>query len=114
VASKASAAQAALAERTSTTAAWKLAEGEAPTEEDGVTTAWIQFETEVARGYVLMRIKGDKIWTLLTTMVELKGHEEPAGDAPPLAATNAVWSGNVSVTTTVAASCVPTLVMVSV
>ena len=67
-------------------AAWKLAEGEAPTEEDGVTTAWIQFETEVARGYGLMRLKGDKIWTLLTTMVELKGHEEPAGSNRPLGA----------------------------
>ena len=67
-------------------AAWKLAEGETPTEEDGVTTAWIQFETEVARGYGLMRLKGDKIWTLLTTMVELKGHEEPAGFNRPMGA----------------------------
>jgi putative flavoprotein involved in K+ transport len=65
---------------------WLLAEGEIPTEEDGVTTAWIQFETETARGYGLMRLKDGKIWTLLTTMVELKGFEEPAGFKRPLGA----------------------------
>lgn len=58
---------------------WKVADGETPNEDGGVTTAWIEFETEVARGYGLIRLKGDKIWTLLTTMVELKGHEEPSG-----------------------------------
>ena len=58
---------------------WKIAEGEIATEDGGVTTAWIEFETEVARGFGLLRLKGDKIWTLLTTMVELKGHEEPSG-----------------------------------
>jgi putative flavoprotein involved in K+ transport len=65
---------------------WQLAEGEVPTEEDGIVTAWIQFETAVARGYGLMRLREGKIWTLLTTMVELKGHEEPRGFARPLGA----------------------------
>lgn len=65
---------------------WTLAEGELPTEEGGVTTAWIEFETEVARGYGLIRLKEGKVWTLLTTMVELKGHEEPKGFARPLGA----------------------------
>ena len=65
---------------------WQLAEGEVPTEEGGVTTAWITFETEVARGYGLVRLKDGKIWTLLTTMAELKGHEEPKGFARPLGA----------------------------
>ncbi|WP_238367270.1 NAD(P)/FAD-dependent oxidoreductase [Mesobacterium pallidum] len=65
---------------------WQLAEGEIPTEEDGVTTAWIRFETGIARGYGLMRLKDGKIWTLLTTMAELKGHEEPKGFARPLGA----------------------------
>jgi len=65
---------------------WKLAQGEVATEDGGVTTAWIEFETEVARGYGLIRLKGDKIWTLLTTMSELKGHEEPAGDNRPMGA----------------------------
>jgi len=65
---------------------WTVADGEEPTEEGGVTTAWIQFETKVARGYGLIRLKEGKIWTLLTTMVELKGHEEPKGSARPLGA----------------------------
>jgi putative flavoprotein involved in K+ transport len=65
---------------------WRLAEGEEPTEEDGIVTAWIQFETAVARGYGVVRLRDGKIWTLLTTMVELKGHEEPKGHARPLGA----------------------------
>ncbi|WP_425090506.1 NAD(P)-binding domain-containing protein [Tropicimonas sp. S265A] len=65
---------------------WTLADGEIPTEEDGITTAWISFETDVARGYGLVRLRGDKIWTLLTTLVELKGHEEPKGFDRPLGA----------------------------
>ena len=65
---------------------WQIAQGETPTEEGGVTTAWISFETDVARGYGLIRLKEGKIWTLLTTMVELKGHEEPKGFARPLGA----------------------------
>ncbi|GFE64802.1 NAD(P)/FAD-dependent oxidoreductase [Litoreibacter roseus] len=66
--------------------AWQLADGEIATEEDGITTAWISFETNVARGYGLVRLRDGKIWTLLTSMVELKGHEEPAGVDRPLGA----------------------------
>lgn len=65
---------------------WQVAEGEEATEEGGVITAWISFETAVARGYGLIRLRGEKIWTLLTTMVELKGHEEPLGYDRPLGA----------------------------
>ena len=57
-------------------------EGEA-TEADGVTDAWFTFETQVSRGRGHLRLKsdaeGDKAWTLLTTMVELKGFEEKKG-----------------------------------
>jgi len=53
-------------------------EGEA-TEADGVTEAWFTFETRVSRGRGHLRLKGDKAWTLLTTMVELKGFEEKKG-----------------------------------
>ena len=56
---------------------WKL-EGEA-THADGVTEGWLTFETGAARGKGHLRLKGDKAWTLLTTMVELKGHEEKKG-----------------------------------
>ena len=65
---------------------WKIAAGESAAEEGGVTTAWIEFETGVARGYGLVRLMGGKIWTLLTTMVELKGHEEHKGFNRPLGA----------------------------
>ncbi|MDI3335708.1 NAD(P)/FAD-dependent oxidoreductase [Defluviimonas aestuarii] len=65
---------------------WQIAEGEVPTEDGGVTTAWISFETDVARGYGLIRLRDGKIWTLLTTMAELKGHEEPKGLGRPLGA----------------------------
>ncbi|RUW50557.1 NAD(P)/FAD-dependent oxidoreductase [Mesorhizobium sp. M8A.F.Ca.ET.021.01.1.1] len=65
---------------------WKVAEGEEASEADGVTTAWITFETRAARGFGLVRFKGDFIWTLLTTMAELKGHEEKSGFTRPLGA----------------------------
>ena len=65
---------------------WRIAEGETAAEDGGVTTAWIEFETAVARGYGLIRIMNGKIWTLLTTMVELKGHEEHKGFTRPLGA----------------------------
>jgi putative flavoprotein involved in K+ transport len=65
---------------------WKVAEGEEATEDGGITTAWITFETDVARGFGLVRFKGDLIWTLLTTMAELKGYEEKAGFTRPLGA----------------------------
>lgn len=57
-------------------------DGEA-TEADGVVDAWFTFETRVARGRGHLRLKasaqGDKAWTLLTTMTELKGFEEKKG-----------------------------------
>ena len=53
-------------------------EGEASVVE-GATEAWFTFETAVARGRGLVRFKDDKCWTLLTTMAELRGHEEPQG-----------------------------------
>jgi putative flavoprotein involved in K+ transport len=60
---------------------WRVTEP--PTEEEGVTTAWLEFETEVGRGNGLLRLKDGKAWTLLTALYELKGHEEPRGPARP-------------------------------
>src|SRR5829696_5596698 len=54
-----------------------------PTEADGVTEAWIQFETAIGRGSGLLRLRDGKAWTLLTTLHELKGHEEAARYARP-------------------------------
>ncbi|RWD65026.1 MAG: NAD(P)/FAD-dependent oxidoreductase [Mesorhizobium sp.] len=65
---------------------WMVAEGEEATEDSGIITAWITFETSVARGFGLVRFKGEMIWTLLTTIAELKGHEEKAGFTRPLGA----------------------------
>jgi putative flavoprotein involved in K+ transport len=50
------------------------------TEADGVVDAWFTFETRVARGRGHLRLKDGKAWTLLTTMVELKGFEEKTGE----------------------------------
>ncbi|MGN6551438.1 MAG: NAD(P)/FAD-dependent oxidoreductase [Pararhizobium sp.] len=65
---------------------WQLAEGEDASEEGGIITAWITFETNVARGYGLVRLKDGLIWTLLTTIAELKGFEEKQGFTRPLGA----------------------------
>ncbi|WP_456599271.1 flavin-containing monooxygenase [Blastococcus sp. SYSU DS0616] len=63
---------------------------EPPEEADGVTTAWFTFETAVGRGTGLVRLVEEdgapKAWTFLTTMHELKGHEEPRGAARPMGA----------------------------
>ena len=72
---------------------WQVAEGEIATEADGVLESWISFETEIARGYGLIRIKDGVIWTLLTTMAELKGHEEKAGFTRALGARHGVNPG---------------------
>ena len=50
---------------------------EEPTEADGVITAWIAFETRAGRGSGLLRLIGGEAFTLLTTLDELKGFEEP-------------------------------------
>ncbi|MEV0945013.1 NAD(P)/FAD-dependent oxidoreductase [Rhodococcus sp. NPDC049939] len=52
---------------------------EVPEKADGVTSAWIEFETATGRGKGHLRLRGDEAWTLLTTMEELKGHEERRG-----------------------------------
>jgi putative flavoprotein involved in K+ transport len=69
---------------------WKIADGEAATEADGIVESWIQFETAVARGFGHLRLKEGRIWTLLTTMVELKGYEEPLGFDRPMGARHGV------------------------
>jgi putative flavoprotein involved in K+ transport len=64
---------------------------EEPAEEaDGVTTAWFTFETAVGRGRGLVRLievdGSPRAWTFLTTLYELKGHEEPKGPRRPMGA----------------------------
>ena len=72
---------------------WRVADGETAGEADGVLEAPISFETETARGYGYIRIKDGLVWTLLTAMAELKGHEEKAGFARPFGARHGVNPG---------------------
>lgn len=57
---------------------------EPPTEADGIIDAWITFETAVSRGRGHLRLREGKAFTLLTTMVELKGYEEKNGTERPM------------------------------
>ena len=63
---------------------------EPPDEADGVVTAWILLETRVGRARGLLRLVEedgeDRAYTLLTTLYELKGHEEPRGTHRPMGA----------------------------
>ncbi len=64
---------------------------EEPADEDGgVVTAWFVFETAVGRGRGLVRLREEegawRAWTFLTTLYELKGHEEPRGVRRPMGA----------------------------
>jgi putative flavoprotein involved in K+ transport len=65
---------------------WKL-DGEA-TLTDGVLEGWMSLETEAARGKGYVRLKDGLCWTLLTTMRELKGFEEPSGRRRPMGASH--------------------------
>ncbi len=56
---------------------------EAVSDDDGLLQGWIEIETNRARGYGHIRVRDGRIWTLLTTMSELKGHEEPSGVRRP-------------------------------
>jgi putative flavoprotein involved in K+ transport len=54
-----------------------------PTDSDGVAEAWIEFETATGRAKGHLRLNDEGAWTLLTTLYELKGHEEPKGTERP-------------------------------
>ncbi|HKY90188.1 MAG TPA: NAD(P)/FAD-dependent oxidoreductase [Nevskiaceae bacterium] len=71
--------------------AWAI-DGEAMAGE-GFVEAWLTFETAVARGYGHVRLRDGRCWTLLTTMSELKGFEEPAGERRARGAEHGVQRG---------------------
>ena len=60
---------------------------------DGVTEGWLLIETATGRGQGHIRMKDGKIWTLLTTLHELKGHEEPRKLRRPMGAKTGQLSG---------------------
>ena len=70
---------------------WRLEEP--AREADGVVSGWIRFETEVARGRGHVRLRDGLCWTLLTTMDELKGHEERSGPRRELGAAHGAEPG---------------------
>jgi putative flavoprotein involved in K+ transport len=63
---------------------------EPPAGADGVDEAWIDFETAVGRGRGHLRLQDGKGWTLLTTLYELTGHEEPLRDRRPKGAEHGI------------------------
>ncbi|WP_369139257.1 NAD(P)-binding domain-containing protein [Modestobacter versicolor] len=63
---------------------------EPPTGADGVDEAWVEFETAVGRGRGHLRLQDGRAWTLLTTLYELTGHEEPVRDRRPKGAEHGV------------------------
>ncbi|MBZ9963713.1 NAD(P)/FAD-dependent oxidoreductase [Mesorhizobium sp. BR1-1-2] len=62
--------------------AWQLT-GEA-TSDEGIIEAWFTFETAVASGQGIMRLRDGRCRTLFTAMTDLKGFEERKGAARPL------------------------------
>lgn len=62
--------------------AWQLT-GEA-TSDEGTIEAWFNFETAVASGEGIMRLRDGRCRTLFTAMTELKGFEERKGAKRPL------------------------------
>ena len=54
-----------------------------PSEADGIVESWLTFETGTGRGLGHLRLRDGKAFTLLTTLVELKGFEEAQGDQRP-------------------------------
>jgi putative flavoprotein involved in K+ transport len=70
---------------------WRL-EGEA-SEGNGVTEALLRFETAAGSGRGVLRLKDGKAWTLLTTLQELRGHEERRGPTRELGVQQGVVMG---------------------
>jgi putative flavoprotein involved in K+ transport len=61
---------------------WRL-EG-VTTEQDGIVSAFITFETALGRGKGFVRLRQGLCWTLLTALAELKGCEEKRGYRRPV------------------------------
>jgi putative flavoprotein involved in K+ transport len=69
---------------------------EEPVEAGGVIEAWIRFETATGRGTGHLRLKDEGAWTLLTTLRELKGFEEPRGEQRPQGVSHTLSKGRLS------------------
>lgn len=63
------------------------------TEANGVLSAWLVVDARHARGLGHLRIRDGRIWTLLTTIQELKGFEEALGLRRPMGAEHGIRRG---------------------
>ena len=72
---------------------FSLTPGETVDEADGVISAWIDIDTRLISGHGHIRIQDGRIWTLLTTAQELKGHEEPLNTRRPMGAEHGIQRG---------------------
>jgi putative flavoprotein involved in K+ transport len=66
------------------------------TEANGVTEGWFAFETAVARGKGHVRLNAEGCWTLLTSITEIKGHEEHRGPTRDLGVEHGVHRDRLS------------------
>jgi len=69
---------------------------EPATAADGVVEAWIAFETATGRAKGHLRLKDEGAWTLLTSLRELKGFEEPQGADRPQGVSHTLRPGRLS------------------
>lgn len=65
---------------------WSVDDNEPASDAEGVTEGFIKFDTAAAHGYGHIRLQDGLIWTLLTAMEQLQGHEEPSGSTRPFGA----------------------------
>ncbi len=63
---------------------------EEPVQSNGVVEAWLHFETASGRGEGHLRLRDGLAWTLLTTLTEIKGFEEPLGERRPKGAEHGI------------------------
>jgi putative flavoprotein involved in K+ transport len=79
--------------RLADTAPTNLLEIDDTTEDNGIVSGWFTFETALARGIAHVRLRDGKAWTLLTSMEELKDHEEKKGRRRTFGAEHGVHQG---------------------
>ncbi|MDN5782557.1 MAG: hypothetical protein L0H23_11160, partial [Luteimonas sp.] len=73
---------------------WSVYDTDFANHADGVTEGFITFDTPIAGGYGYIRLKDGLIWTLFTTMVDLKGYEETGSHTRPLGARHGEHQGD--------------------
>ncbi len=68
----------------------RFAIADEPSQSGDTVEAWLSFETDIGRGEGYVRLRDGVAWTLLTTLTELKGYEEPTGFRRPMGAEHGI------------------------